>query len=447
MARSMSQFIKTIRRYIWLLRALFDRHRKMIVYGFLGGVVVCLLVIQLTPIVASQIKQERRIIGLVGIYTPTPLPIAIQRLVSSGLTDVDAQGVVTGALAQSWDIDSTHKIYTFHLRNDVLWHDGKKFTAADINYNLRDVVISAENDTTLKITLKEPFAPLPSFLSKPLFQKGLVGLGSYKITAHRLKGGSLAYLKLESFTPDLPIVEIKFYASETAAKTAFNLGEVNVLDEMNSASEFTGWKNISIKENKKLNQYVAIFLNTKDKLLEKKEIRQALAFALDKPEKNRIATPISSQSWAYTNRIKQYDKDLDQAKKFLKDLPSGTTITLSTFQQYLPLAQIVAASWKAAGVETKIKIENSTPDEFQALLATSEIPSDPDQYTMWHSTQKDTNITHYANPKVDKLLEESRKEIDIEQRKKIYLDFQRYLVEDAPAIFLFHPSTYTISRK
>ncbi len=34
-----------------------------------------------------------------------------------------------------------------------------------------------------------------------------------------------------------------------------------------------------------------------------------------------------------------------------------------------------------------------------------------------------------------------------EEREKIYLDFQRFLVEDAPAAFLFHPTFYTISRK
>ena len=48
--------------------------------------------------------------------------------------------------------------------------------------------------------------------------------------------------------------------------------------------------------------------------------------------------------------------------------------------------------------------------------------------------------------KIDKLLESGRKESDQEKREKIYFDFQRYLVEDAPAVFLFHPTTYTISR-
>ena len=94
-----------------------------------------------------------------------------------------------------------------------------------------------------------------------------------------------------------------------------------------------------------------------------------------------------------------------------------------------------------------MKVESGVPDQYQAILVTQEIPSDPDQYTLWHSTQTQTNLSHYANPKIDKLLEDGRKESDPEKRKKIYFDFQRYLVEDAPAVFLFHPTTYTIIRK
>jgi peptide/nickel transport system substrate-binding protein len=256
-------------------------------------------------------------------------------------------------------------------------------------------------------------------------------------------------LKLEAFHNDLPAMEIKFYPSEDIAKTAFKLGEINMLDEIVDESTFRQWQTVTIKENVKYDQYVGVFFNLNDSFLKEKDIRQALAFAIDKPENNRIVTPISSNSWAYTTRVKQYDKDLDQAKKLLEGqkVASDAAITLSTFPQYLNLAQRIAAGWEALGIHTKVKLEDGVPDEYQALLASQEIPSDPDQYPMWHSTQTETNITHYANPKIDKLLEDGRKEQDPEVRKKLYFDFQRYLVEDAPVVFLFHPTTYTVMRK
>ena len=88
----------------------------------------------------------------------------------------------------------------------------------------------------------------------------------------------------------------------------------------------------------------------------------------------------------------------------------------------------------------------SVPVDYDAFLATVDIPKDPDQYSLWHSTQATTNISKYKNPRIDKLLEDGRTELDQDTRKKIYLDFQRFLVEDVPAIFLYHPIFYTISR-
>src|SRR6185369_8402425 len=82
---------------------------------------------------------------------------------------------------------------------------------------------------------------------------------------------------------------------------------------------------------------------------------------------------------------------------------------------------------------------------FQVVLVGQEIPPDPDQYYLWDSTQS-TNFTGYKNPRIDKLLEDGRKSIDQSERKSIYQDFQQFLVEETPAIFLTHLKTYTVVR-
>ena len=124
----------------------------------------------------------------------------------------------------------------------------------------------------------------------------------------------------------------------------------------------------------------------------------------------------------------------------------SASLTLSTFAEFVPLAEKIAKDWTDLGITTRVKVESGIPQSYQALLAAQDIPLDPDQYPLWHSTQTQTNITRYGNPKIDKLLEDGRKEIDMENRKKIYYDFQRYLVEDVPAIFLFHPTSYRVWR-
>ena len=120
-------------------------------------------------------------------------------------------------------------------------------------------------------------------------------------------------------------------------------------------------------------------------------------------------------------------------------------IELTTLSSLLPIAEEIKKDWDALGVNTKIKVINNPYAEFQALLATQEIPSDPDQYLFWHSTQAG-NISRYKSPKIDKLLEDGRKTLDKTERKDIYSDFQKSIVEETPAIFLFHPTVYTISK-
>ncbi len=49
-------------------------------------------------------------------------------------------------LAESWDISADHLVYTFHLKRDIHWHDGKPFTARDVLFSfnrIRDPKVDA----------------------------------------------------------------------------------------------------------------------------------------------------------------------------------------------------------------------------------------------------------------------------------------------------------------
>ena len=88
----------------------------------------------------------------------------------------------------------------------------------------------------------------------------------------------------------------------------------------------------------------------------------------------------------------------------------------------------------------------SVPVNYQIFLGYFNVPSDPDQYTLWHSDQP-TNITNYKNLRIDQLLEDGRRTLDTQKRIKIYADFQKYLLDDQPASFLYFPYEYKIVRK
>ena len=77
------------------------------------------------------------------------------------------------------------------------------------------------------------------------------------------------------------------------------------------------------------------------------------------------------------------------------------------------------------------------------MLLFGEILSlDPDPFTLWHSSQKrdpGLNLTLYGSKETDTLLEDARKTLNPSERIKKYQDFQKLIVEEMPALFLYSP--------
>ena len=68
----------------------------------------------------------------------------------SGLVSLDPQLNLTPDLAESWDVSADGKIYTFHLRQNAKFHNGKPVTAQDVLYSLERAASPAlASDTAL----------------------------------------------------------------------------------------------------------------------------------------------------------------------------------------------------------------------------------------------------------------------------------------------------------
>jgi ABC-type transport system substrate-binding protein len=68
----------------------------------------------------------------------------IQRIIANGLVRLGYPAFeVEPDLAESWDISEDNLVHTFHLRDDVTWHDGAPFTANDVKFTY-DVVTDPE---------------------------------------------------------------------------------------------------------------------------------------------------------------------------------------------------------------------------------------------------------------------------------------------------------------
>lgn len=57
-----------------------------------------------------------------------------------GLVSEGLNGDVVPALAESWEVDDTGMVYTYHLRKDAKWSNGEPITAADFEYSLKRAI-------------------------------------------------------------------------------------------------------------------------------------------------------------------------------------------------------------------------------------------------------------------------------------------------------------------
>lgn len=448
--------MRTIRYYRRLFTVFLARF-KFVLLGSLGLSLLIFFFFSRFDFPATFFSPAEKI-GLVGNFSLDNLPRFIQDEISVGLTRLDKNGNVLPGAASSWRYEDNGRVWIFKLR-DLKWQDGKMLRASDVNYNFSDVKTEVVDDNTVKFILQDPYAPFPVVVSKPLFRNGLVGLGNWKVAKFaRIRGRLTKSLKLIKWG-GTDIKVYKFYPTEKSARIAFKLGEVDKLVHLLDPKELSEWPNIQVVAQSHRDQYIGVFFNTRDSTLSSKSLRQALAYAINKQDfgLERAVSTVSPNSWAFNPQVKKYEYNPERARELLKKVfkdeeKRDISINLVTTPSLLSIADKIKGYWESIGVQVHIQVSNFPPSDFQALLIIEQIPADPDQYSRWHSTQEQTNITHYSkeqkeSQRIDKLLEDGRKTLNKEERKKIYLDFQRFLLEDLPVIPLFHPETYTISRK
>lgn len=320
--------------------------------------------------------------------------------------------------------------------------------------------------------------PFDSFAEFPL------GSGPYQVYRSE---PNVVYLKASQYYPTKPIIDTfiyRLYSNNEALEAAFRNG---ILDAMGSvdefsisfAEEYSGFKKYSVILNSRLRM---IFFNTRKERLENKDVRIALNYITNKPllmEKADIAGeiaygPIPSTSWAYSEKdIFKYEYQPEKALEIFSKLgytksendgyfQTGDKKILSFTLSYLDnslnnrIASALKLLWEDEGVVlnleplsfTQLTQEILATRDFELLMYEVETTIDPDQYNLWHSLKTnypDLNLSGYTYERVDILLEEARQSQRIEKRKNNYALFQKYITQDAPVIFLYHPQyTYVV---
>ncbi len=304
-----------------------------------------------------------------------------------------------------------------------------------------------------------------------------------KITSYEL-GSNKNFYSGQSY---IDSIELKFYSSEDEMIDEYNKNSIESMAfvSANNLKKVRFQKRLNIEE-LKLPRYFGVFFNQNEApILTDKNIRLALSYATDKKDiVNKILdgkgletnSPIIGGVLDIADDFKKYDYDPEKAKKILadagwsnpdskgvltktakakskKEKPATEKLTLrlttSTWPELNNVAKILKEEWAKIGIELTIEalptqeLQQTIKDRgYQTLLFGEILNIDPDPFSLWHSSQKrdpGLNLALYDNKSADSLLEKARQTLNPLERIKQYQDFQKLVVEDVPAIFLYNP--------
>lgn len=447
------QFIRR-RYYFWLIKAYFKRWNKTIISSIIfGSVFFFVIAFALNFYILPRIQKRVQKIGYAGAFTLKTIPPEILSDVSYGLTLLNRDQTIAPGAAYKWQIKDEGREYLIYLKKGQYFHDNRELTTKNLTTSFKDVEKHTLDDYTVLFKLKKAYAPFLTSLSVPIITKNLDGLGKYKISKVEMNAGFIKSLTLTK--RDDPKVKkiIYFYPSEEALRIAYSLGEIDVSNGLKSINiknrTFESFNNTKITRTVNYTRLLTAFYNNTDANLSNKKVRQALNYALPATfeEGERSFSPIPKSSHYFSTPPNYGIVDPGIARELItqeKELKSKV-LEISVHEAHVDTAEEIQKAWEKVGVKTKIKVVNNMPTSFQVLIYPMNLPNDPDQYTLWHSGEVN-NIAKYKNLRIDKILEDGRFISDKNRRQEIYQDFQKYLIDDVPASFLYFPYEYELSR-
>lgn len=203
------------------------------------------------------------------------------------LVEIDSQLNIVPSLAKRWDISNDKTTYTFHLRNDVIFHDdncfpngkGRRMTAKDVEYSFKRIVdpataspgswifnskidsvdgFKAIDDTTFQLKLIRPYQPILGILSMQYcsivpheavekygtdFRRHAVGTGPFQFVAWE-EGQALVMKKNPNYfevdeggkrLPYLDGIKVSFYDNKATEFLLFRQKKLDFINDIDAS--------------------------------------------------------------------------------------------------------------------------------------------------------------------------------------------------------------------
>ncbi len=441
-------------------------------------------------------------------------------LVGEPLLAKDFQSRVVPGLAESWTVSSDGLQWTFRLKADAVFNDGTPVTAQAVKGSV-DRALAPETKSpvakaqlgpvtaaealdarTLRITLKEPFAPFMANLTdsrlSPItvkaaeaagaaFGRAPVSAGPYTVKEW-VSGHHITLVRNPAFAWGPPYmhkgsayiqqVTYRIIPDSATQVAAFEGSEVSQIGiPPHDVSRLVGSKKYQIF--RLLRKGVGLFLEfntTKDPFSDVK-VRRAMNYAINKDVLVKVALegqgeaaygPLPPSIWGYWPGIVDYAPHYDpgKAKQLFAEAgysagpdgvlqkggrPLSFTMFTAPIDTWTRSAQLMQAGLRAFGVKVEIQTY-----EFGTLLEklkkgdhSAEFMgytyNEPDIFYLWFDSANigtGLNFSHFADKTLDAMIEQARRTMDTTKRAALYADLQRYVVDKALWVPLWTPFNY-----
>ncbi|MFL0506203.1 ABC transporter substrate-binding protein [Ureibacillus sp. 179-F W5.1 NHS] len=397
-------------------------------------------------------------------------------------------------LAERWEVSEDGKVYTFYLReaywHDKEPVNGRQVTADDVIATMETIInlpghqasllsevesITAKDPQTVVFTLKQPFAPFLNFMANHFMwilpKEGVEGkydlatdaIGTGPFVLEKWEDNVQATFKknptyYEEGKPYLDEVIFKVVPDQGSRIAAFRTGQADTIGSL-SPEELDQL----IKTNPDITVFEALFatqeqlyLNMEKEPFNDLKVRKAISMAIDRQSMvkaiyggGETSGPVNPSLGDWSLPLEEREKlqpyNPEEAKKLLEEAgyPDGFDTTLMVTngygEQLVRVAQWISEDLRNIGINAEIEVveyatyfsERWPNVDYDMGVGYQTYFQEPDE---WLRTQLHTNGArnwyNISDPELDKMLDEQRLILDVDQRREYVHDIQRYVLEN-----------------
>ncbi len=413
------------------------------------------------------------------------------------------------ALAESWELSPDSRTFTFRLRANAKFCDGSPITAEDVRFSYERAMakdsrvtwqfpasptIETPDARTVRITLNRPNVAFVSYLtlwgssvlSKAYTERvgveemGQKPLGSGPFCLSRWnKGQSVVLTRNPHYwdqdRPYLDEVELRVLPDENAAMLQLRAGQIDVALSV-PHNQFRALANVPGISVKRTNLYASASfvpnLRTVPAFRDVK-VRQAMLAALDREAMveavlfgngRPVQSPFYGAGLLFHTTDFAVKHDLERAKKLMAEssFPQGFTakLTIPSGDDLANQLAVITAD-QLARIGIKLQIQPTEPGTILQMRSSGQFemfyklgsntvidPAMNIPFDFWSREEggTDSAFSGYRNEELVRLSKAAEGEQDVAKRTAIYRDFQRIAMDEAPQLYLVHPSVVYATR-